>query len=96
MRKTKTYRITRQPFHKTQANASTIGEKRKPRPNGQPGYIRIDTVHQGGLDKPKGVYHINAVDGETQFEVVASVAKINEHYLIPILEQMLETFPFDL
>jgi transposase InsO family protein len=94
LRKTKTYRITRQHFHKTQAKASTIGERRKPRPNGQPGYIRIDTVHQGDLDKQKGVYHINAVDEETQFEVVASVAKISEHYLIPILEQMLETFPF--
>ena len=46
------------------------------------------------MDKQKGVYHINAVDEETQFEVVASVAKISEHYLIPILEQMLETFPF--
>ncbi len=51
-------------------------------------------MHQGDLDKQKGVYHINAVDEETQFEVVASVAKISEHYLIPILEQMLETFPF--
>jgi transposase InsO family protein len=51
-------------------------------------------VHQGDLDKQKGVYHINAVDEETQFEVVASVAKISKHYLIPILEQMLETFPF--
>ena len=51
-------------------------------------------MHQGDLDKPKGVYHINAVDEETQFEVVASVAKISEHCLIPILEQMLEAFPF--
>jgi len=94
LRKTKTYRLTRQHFHKTRAKASAIGERRKPRPNGQPGYIRIDTVHQGDLDKQKGVYHINAVDEETQFEVVASVPKISEQYLIPILEQMLETFPF--
>ena len=36
-----------------------IGERRKPQPDGQPGYIRIDTVHQGDLDGEKGVYHIN-------------------------------------
>jgi hypothetical protein len=51
-------------------------------------------VHQGDLDKQKGVYHINAVDEETQFEVVASVEKISEKFLILMLEQMLETFPF--
>ena len=94
LRKTKTYGLTRQHFQKTQSKVSTIGERRKPRPNGSPGYIRIDTVHQGDLDKQKGVYHINAVDEETQFEVVASVERISEKYLIPILEQMLEAFPF--
>lgn len=94
LRKTKTYSRVRQHFEKTRPKTSTIGERRKPQPNGQPGYIRIDTVHQGDLDKKKGVYHINAVDEETQFEVVATVEKISEQYLIPILEQMLETFPF--
>ena len=42
----------------------------------------------------KGVYHINAVDEITQFEIVASVEKISERYLIPVLEQILEAFPF--
>jgi len=95
LRKTITYNRSRQHYEKTKPNrASTIGERRKPQPNGQPGYIRIDTVHQGDQDKKKGVYHINAVDEVTQFEVVASVEKISEYYLIPALEQMLETFPF--
>ncbi len=95
LRKTTTYNRSRQHFEKTKPNrASTIGERRKPQPNGQPGYIRIDTVHQGDQDKKKGVYHINAVDEVTQFEVVASVEKISEYFLIPALEQMLETFPF--
>ena len=62
--------------------------------NGQPGYIRIDTVHQGDLDKQKGVYHINVVDEETQFEVVCCDERISERYLIPALEQLRETFPF--
>lgn len=94
LRKSTTYSRVRQHFEKTKPRASSIGERRKPQPEGKPGYIRIDTVHQGDQDKKKGVYHVNAVDEVTQFEVVASVEKISEQYLIPVLEQMLETFPF--
>ena len=71
-----------------------IGERRKPQAHGNAGYIRIDTVHQGDLDGDKGVYHINAVDEVTQFEVVASVEKISEAYLIPVLQVLLAAFPF--
>jgi hypothetical protein len=35
-----------------------IGKRKKPRANGEPGFIWIDTVHQGDQDKQKGVYHI--------------------------------------
>ena len=94
LRKSTTYCRQRRHFQKTKAKPPSIGERRKPEPNGQPGYIRIDTVHQGDLDKQKGVYHINAVDEVTQFEVIGSVEKISEQYLIPLLEKMLETFPF--
>lgn len=96
LRQSTTYTRQRRHFEKTRPKVSTIGERRKPRPNGKPGYIRIDTVHQGDQDKQKGVYHINAVDEETQFEVVCSVEKISERYLIPALEQMLDAFPFTL
>jgi transposase InsO family protein len=51
-------------------------------------------VHQGDLDRRKGVYHINSIDEVTQFEVVCTVEKISERYLIPALEQLLEDFPF--
>jgi hypothetical protein len=88
------YKKHRQVFTKTQSRKVNIGERRKPAPNGQPGYIRIGSVHQGDLDKQKGVYHINAVDEVTQFEMVVSVEKISEAYLIPILAQMLDGFPF--
>jgi transposase InsO family protein len=71
-----------------------IGERRKPSPNGEPGYLRIDTVHQGDQDKEKGVYYINAVDEVTQMEVICAVEKISENYLIPVLEQIIEFFPF--
>jgi len=94
LRKSTIYVGQRRHFEKTRPRSSNIGERRKPQPNRKPGYIRIDTVHQGDLDKQKGVYHINAIDEVTQFEVVCSVEKISERYLIPVLEQLLDAFPF--
>jgi hypothetical protein len=66
----------------------------KPRPEGQPGFIRVDSVHQGDLDKQKGVYHINLVDEVTQTEVVVTVEGISEYFLTPALEDALAQFPF--
>jgi transposase InsO family protein len=94
LRKGDFYQRQRRYFSKTQKSAVQIGERRKPNPQGQPGYIRIDTVHQGDQDKQKGVYHINAVDEVTQYEVIFSVEKISERYLIPVLEALLDAFPF--
>ena len=94
LRKSHAYTSRRRHFEKTKPVRSTIGERRKPNPNNQPGFIRIDSVHQGDLDGMKGVYHINAVDEITQFEMVCSVEKISERYLIPILEKLLDAFPF--
>ncbi|MGI9028022.1 MAG: integrase catalytic domain-containing protein [Candidatus Saccharimonadales bacterium] len=81
-------------FTKTQATMVAIGERRKPRPDGVAGHIRVDTVHQGDLDKQKGVYHINLVDEVTQWEVVVCVEKISEKFMIPALEAALLAFPF--
>ena len=94
LRKSTAYLRQRRHLEKTRPRVSPIGERRKPRPDGHPGYIRIDTVHQGDQDRQKGVYHINAVDEVTQMEMVLSVEKISESYLLPILEQLLEDFPF--
>lgn len=94
LRKSASYQRLRRHFEKTQPQASRIGERRKPRPEGKPGYIRIDTVHQGDQDKVKGVYHINAVDEVTQFEMICSAEKISERYLVPALIQLLEDYPF--
>lgn len=95
LRKSSGYQKLRRHYEKTKSNKGIhIGERRKPQANGLPGYIRIDTVHQGDLDGIKGVYHINAVDEVTQFEIVASVEKISEVYLEPVLELLLEAFPF--
>jgi hypothetical protein len=94
LRDSKRYKHQRRHFKKTQSRQIPIGERRKPQPEGKPGYIRIDTVHQGDQDKVKGVYHINAVDEVTQFEIVCSTEKISEHYLMPALKLMLDSFPF--
>ncbi len=90
------YRNQSLTFTRTQATAVAIGERRKPRPEGRPGYIRVDTVHQGDMDKQKGVYHINLVDEVTQWEVVVAVERITERYMLPALEVALALFPFQL
>jgi hypothetical protein len=88
------YRKRNTSYQPTQPTLIPIGERRKPQPQGRPGYLRIDTVHQGDQDGVKGLYHINAVDEVTQWEVVAATPQISEHWLIPLLEQLLEQFPF--
>ena len=61
---------------------------------GQPGYLRVDTVHQGDRPGAKGVYHINAVDEVTQWQIVGATAHISEAWLEPVLAAMLRQFPF--
>lgn len=94
LRESTPYARQRGTVNKTHPVQSHIGERRKPRPEGRPGYIRVDTVHQGDWDGTKGVYHVNAVDEVTQFEGVASVERISERYLIPVLESLIDSFPF--
>ena len=94
LRQSTGYQRQRRHKDKTRPTPVRIGERRKPRPEGRPGFLRVDTVHQGDLDGIKGLYHINAVDEVTQMQVVVSVEKISERYLLPALQQLLETFPF--
>jgi transposase InsO family protein len=54
----------------------------------------VDTVHQGDWEGAKGVYHINAVDAVTQWQVVGCVSRISEAHLQPVLEAILHQFPF--
>lgn len=81
-------------FTKTRPTPVKIGERRKPNTKGEPGYLRVDTVHQGDMDKEKGVYHINLVDEATQWEIVGATEKISEQYLQPVLAAALEQFQF--
>lgn len=88
------YRQRAAEFTQTNPSPIAIGERRRPDPQGRPGYLRVDTVHQGDWEGEKGVYHINSVDAETQWEIVGCTPRISEQHLLPVLEAMLHQFPF--
>lgn len=94
LRGSKPYQNKRRHWTKTNPTSVPIGKRRAPQPKGIPGYIRIDSVHQGDQDGLKGVYHINAVDCATQMQFVATCEKISEAYLLPVIRQLLDGFPF--
>ena len=94
LRRTAAYRRHHLHHGKTRPRAVAIGERRRPDPRGQPGYLRVDTVHQGDTDTRKGLYHINAVDAVTQWQVVGCCETISEAHLIPVVEAILHQFPF--
>lgn len=103
LRQTKIYKSHSLTFKHTQAVQRNIGERVKPNPQGRPGYIRVDTVHQGDLASEatsnrqkyiKGVYHINSIDEVTQWEIVALVEQISEAFLKPVLMLIIEQYPF--
>ena len=72
------YRAQRVVLTKTRpTKAATIGVRKAPAPEGRAGFIRIDSVHQGDQDGIKGLYHINAVDCVTQWQVVATLQTIS-------------------
>ena len=94
LRKSRTYRAVRTVVEPTRPSRVPIGQRRRPDPQGRPGFLRVDTVHQGDLDGVKGVYHINLVDEVTQWQHVGTVEGISERFLIPVLEGLIEAFPF--
>ena len=94
LRNSAAYRKRNTSYQPTRPTPIRIGERRKPQPHGAPGYLRIDTVHQGDQDGRKGLYHINAVDQVTQWEIVAATPQISELWLLPVLEAILGQFPF--
>jgi hypothetical protein len=94
LKKTRVFQSKFLHYTKTNPVQRDIGERRRPQPYGKPGYIRVDSVHQGDLDKQKGVYHINLVDEVTQMEYIGCIEKISEYFLIPLLEELLNCFPY--
>lgn len=94
LRQHKTCRKVRGKVGKTRPVRVQIGERRKPVPHSQPGFLRVDSVHQGELDGIKGLYPINAVHEVTRFQCLFAVERISEHFLPPVLEQLIDAFPF--
>jgi transposase InsO family protein len=94
LRQRPAYRQRALHYEKTRPIAVSIGERRKPDPQQRPGFLRIDTVHQGDGPNGKGIYHINAVDEVTQWEIVQAAPRISEAYLLPVLDNILRQFPF--
>jgi len=86
LRKTNVY--TSHWVNGTKSREVPIGSTEKPEANGKPGSIRVDTVHQ------RDVYHINAVDEVTQWEIAVCVPSISERYLLPALTILLSQYPF--
>ena len=94
LRRTRAYREHHVHYTKTRSSGVSIGERRKPQPHGKPGHLRVDTVHQGDSGSGKGIYHINAVDTVTQWQIVGCCETISEAHLLPVLEAILHQFPF--
>jgi len=94
LRRSLSYRRRRVRVELTRGTPVRIAERRKPDPQGKPGYLRVDTVHQGKQDGKAGPYHINSVDTVTQWEVLGCCQAISENYLIPVLKEILAQYPF--
>jgi transposase InsO family protein len=94
LRGSKAYRKKRGKVEKTRPTRVNIGKRQVPRPEGRPGFLRVDSVHSGDWDGAKGLYFINMVDEVTQYQLVAAVARLSERNLLPVLEGLLEAFPF--
>ena len=103
LRKTPAYQRRNRRFQPTQSvKAPTIGERRRPQPDGRPGFLRIDTVHQGdlhglwGCETVKGVYYLNGVDEVTQWEAVVAVPALTRRFVQPAAPGAGQTFPFEI
>lgn len=93
LRGTRIYRSQSITVRKTNPVKNNIGTRTKPDPQGIPGYLRIDTVHQGDFERKKGAYHINVADETLQWEIVGCTERISEFHLLPLLSNILDQFP---
>ena len=75
-------------FNHTQPVSVPIGSCEKPDPEGKPGTIRADTVHQ------TDIYYLNVVDEVTQWEVVVCVPYITDVFMEIALREILDQCPF--
>jgi hypothetical protein len=95
-RHSKTYQHQRFSLTNTRPKKVAIGIRGKPCPNDKPGYVRIDSIHQGDQDKLKVIYHINTVDAVTQLQMIVTVGRMSEAFMSSTIQQILELFPFEI
>jgi hypothetical protein len=94
LRGTKRYSANSMTYEKTKPVQRAIGERKKPKPKGLPGFLRVDSVHQGDCNGKKGVYHINSVDEITQWQIPVAVETLQEASVEPALNDTFVLFPF--
>ena len=94
LRRSRAYRTGRLTLRETRSTPVGFGVRRKPRPDGRPGFLRVDTVHLGDLGGRKGAYVINVVDEVTQFQHLGAVPRITQHFMVPVLKDLISAFPF--
>lgn len=94
LRNARRYRERSTTYEKTKSVHISIGERKKPEPEGKPGFLRTDSVHQGDCNGEKGVYHINSVDEVTQWQVPIAVEDLKEACIEPALDSVFRLFPF--
>jgi hypothetical protein len=93
VRGTRQYTSASLTYTKTNPTSVNIGIRTKPMPNDVPGYLRVDSVHQGDLGKEKGVYYVHLVDEVLQWDITACVEGISELFLMPALVEALAVHP---
>lgn len=94
LRKERRYAECALTIERTKPVQRNIGERRKPEPLGVPGFLRVDSVHQGDEGQEKGIYHIHLVDEVLQWEAIVAVEGISEEFLKPALLEILFSYPF--
>ena len=55
---------------------------------------RFERLTSGDLGGEKGAYVINMVDEVTQYQQLAAVPRITEHFMVPVLAALAGAFPF--
>ena len=91
LRKSRAYRTGRLTFRETRSTPVGFGVRRKPRPDGRPGFLRVDTVHLGDPGGRKGAY---VVDEVTHFQHLGAVPRITQQFMVPVLKDLISAFPF--
>jgi transposase InsO family protein len=96
LRRSHAYRLHHMTYTKTRPKPQRCGNRRTPGSGARepPGLYPHRQHSQGNTEQQRGVYHINAVDCVTQWEVAATVPTLQREHMLPVLRDMIDQFPF--